>query len=150
LSTPFCLHLPRRFYEEMLAQARAELPNECCGLLAGRIEREGELAVGVVLRRYPLVNSAASPVEFWSEPRGMFEAERDMRRNGYELLAVYHSHPASAPVPSRTDLERNYSPEVMNLIVSLNGEEPVVRGWWLEGAGYREAGWDVVVDVQAG
>jgi proteasome lid subunit RPN8/RPN11 len=142
------LHLPRRLYEEMLAQARVELPNECCGLLAGRIERQGESAVGVVLRRYPLVNSAASPVEFWSEPRGMFEAERDMRRHGYELLAVYHSHPTSVPVPSRTDLERNYSPDVMNLIVSLKGSKPDVRGWWLDAVGYREAAWELVQEAQ--
>src|SRR5438445_6194355 len=106
----------------MLAQAVAEAPNECCGLLAGTLEGEGPTArSGRVLRRYPLVNTAASPVEFLSEPRSMFEAVRDMRGVGLDILAIYHSHPASGPVPSRTDLERNYSPDVMNLIISLKG-----------------------------
>ena len=49
---PFRLEVPRALYSAMLEQARAELPNECCGLLAGTVE-EG---VGRVVARYPLVN----------------------------------------------------------------------------------------------
>jgi len=143
VSSPFCLHLPRRLYDEMLAQALAELPNECCGLLAGTLEgREGGAPVGRVLRRYPLVNAAASGVEFLSEPQGLFAAVRDMRLLGLEIIAIYHSHPTTEPVPSRTDLERNYyGPEVMNLIISLKGAEPQMRGWWLAAAHYREGEW---------
>src|SRR5438128_8101176 len=59
LSTPFRLELPRALHEAMIDQARAELPNECCGLLAGVIE-EG---VARVVRRFPLINAVASPVE---------------------------------------------------------------------------------------
>ena len=132
----------------MLAQAVAELPNECCGMLAGRIvPAEGDataVPVGQVEEVYPLVNEAASPVEYLSEPRSMFAAVRDMTRRGLDILAVYHSHPTSDPMPSRKDLERNYSPDVVNLIVSLQTEEPVVRGWWLEAESYREASWEVV------
>jgi proteasome lid subunit RPN8/RPN11 len=73
----------------------------------------------------------------------MFDAERAMRRQGIEVLAVYHSHPTSEPVPSRTDLERNYSSEVVNVIISLKDAEPRVRGWWLSETGYREAEWEL-------
>jgi proteasome lid subunit RPN8/RPN11 len=129
----------------MLEQARTELPNECCGLLAGIIFPDGEKRVGRVVQRYALVNAAADPRRFESEPTSQFRADKDMRRCGTELLVVYHSHPTSAPVPSKTDLERNYSTDVVNLIISLEGEEPQVRGWWLTEADYREAEW-VVVD----
>ena len=71
----------------------------------------------------------------------MFEAVRDMRGVGIEIVAIYHSHPTSAPVPSRTDLERNYSPDVMNLIISLQDGDPQMRGWWLEQNSFREANW---------
>ena len=67
MSTSFRLLLPRQLYAAMVAQAQAELPNECCGLLAGRIDA----GVGRVEQRYPLVNELTSPVEFQSEPRGM-------------------------------------------------------------------------------
>jgi proteasome lid subunit RPN8/RPN11 len=131
-------------YDEMLAQARSELPNECCGLLAGQVVDEGGQSLGRVVRRYPLTNAAASPVEYLSEPRAMFEAVRDMRSLGIDILAIYHSHPTSDPVPSRTDRERNYSPDVMNLIISLKSPEPCVRGWWLTENDFCEAGWDLI------
>jgi proteasome lid subunit RPN8/RPN11 len=128
----------------MLAQASAELPNECCGLLAGRVSSENAAdAVGEVVRCYPLVNAAASPREYLSDPRSMFAAVCDMRRQELEILAVYHSHPSSEPIPSRTDLERNFSPDVVNFIISLKGGEPRMRGWWLRGEEYVEADWEV-------
>jgi proteasome lid subunit RPN8/RPN11 len=139
LSTPFQLYLPRAVYEDMLAQAKAELPNECCGLLAGRLD--GEIAR--VERRYPLVNAAGSPTEFESDPRSMLEAEKDRRRHGLEFLAVYHSHPSSDAIPSRKDREQNYSPDVMNLIISLKGQKPEMRAWWLEAEAQREAEWQI-------
>ena len=130
----------------MLSHAKAELPNECCGLLAGRTPEERAMPGDPVARVqacYPLVNAAASPVEYLSEPRSIFEAVREMRRLGLEIVAAYHSHPTSEPVPSRKDRERNYSADVMNLIISLKGDEPVVRGWWLTEQGFREAKWEV-------
>jgi proteasome lid subunit RPN8/RPN11 len=130
----------------MLAQAVAEAPAECCGLLAGPPDLGG---VWRVTARYPLVNAVASATEYESEPRSMFDAMRQMRRAGLEVLAVYHSHPTSPPVPSRTDLVRNYSERVVNLIISLQTDPPDVRGWWLTESDYREAGWKVIMDETA-
>ena len=139
MSTPFRLLVPRRIYDALLEQARAEFPNECCGLLAGRIEGDAALA----LRHYPLVNALASPVEYESEPRSMFRAVKDMRQHGTDVVGVYHSHPTSEPVPSRKDLQRSYSPDVVNLIISLRTGGPAVRAWWLDADGYREAAWEI-------
>ena len=144
MSTPFRLQIPRLLYEAMILQAIAELPNECCGLLAGRIDN----GIGRVARRYPLINEAASPREYLSESRSLFAAHRDMHQRSLEVLAIYHSHPTSEPVPSRTDLERNYSAEVVNLIISLKDGEPKVRGWWLTESAYREAEWELVEENQ--
>jgi proteasome lid subunit RPN8/RPN11 len=126
----------------MLEHARAELPNECVGLLAGRFEEMPGGRLGQVERRYPLVNAAASPTRFLSEPRSMLAADKDLRKHDLEVLAVYHSHPTSEPVPSRTDLEQNYWPGVVSFIISLKGAEPEVRGWWLTDRDYREAEWE--------
>jgi proteasome lid subunit RPN8/RPN11 len=144
LSIPFRLLIPRRHYDAMIAQAKAELPNECCGFLAGLIvPPESEVAsIGRVLQRYPLVNNAASPKEYLANDRTLFDAYRDIRDHGLDLLAVYHSHPVSAPVPSKTDLERNYFDNVMHLIISLQADEPVLRGWWLGERDCWEAEWE--------
>jgi proteasome lid subunit RPN8/RPN11 len=141
LSSTLCrLIVPRLILTEMLAQAEAERPLECCGLLAGTVAEDG---TGLVQVRYPLINAAASPVEYLSDGRSMFEACRDMRRRGLDVLAVYHSHPTSPPVPSKKDLAMNYNPDVVNFIVSLTTAPPTVRGWWLTAEGYREAEWSV-------
>ena len=136
MSTRFPLVLPRAILEQMIAQARAELPNECCGLLAGR--QSG------IERCFPLVNEAASPVEYLSEPRSMFDAMRAIDRAGLDILAVYHSHPTSEPVPSKKDRERNYAPEVANFIISLASEPPSIRCWWLTEDSHAEAEWNLV------
>ena len=85
--------IPAAVRSELAEHARAELPNEACGLLA--------LRAGVAERFYPGRNRAASPYRFELEidPEVWF-----LEDDGYEL-AVFHSHPASPPRPSRTDVE---------------------------------------------
>ena len=134
------LSIPRSVYEGMLWHALAERPLECCGLLAGVIRADG---VGEVRLRYPLLNAAASAVEFESEPRSHFSADRDIRRQELEVLAVYHSHPTSEPVPSRKDRERNNWPQAVTFIISLTTTTPTVRGWWLTAEDYRAAEWAI-------
>src|SRR5262249_26148178 len=124
----------------MLQHAQTELPNECCGLLAG--VRDGDVLR--VAAWHPLVNEAASPVEYVSEPRSMFLATKEMRKAGHDIVAIYHSHPTSAPSPSWTDLERRYSPDVVHFIIGLMKAEPIVRGWWLSETTYEEAAWQIV------
>lgn len=141
---PFQLLLPAGVHDALLAQARAEQPNECCGLLAGLLERPdgADVPVGRVVRRYPLTNALASPVRYHADEKALAAAHREMREQGLELLAIYHSHPTSAPVPSRTDHERWFwGPEVVCLIVSLTTSPPTVRGWWMAETNHREAVW---------
>jgi [CysO sulfur-carrier protein]-S-L-cysteine hydrolase len=135
-----CLHIPDLLLAEVITHARETLPNECCGLLAGRIED----GVGFATTRFAIANDLASPTQYLTNARDLFAAFRAMRASGAELLAVYHSHPTSEPVPSRRDAEENtYGETVVYLIVSLAGSDPAVRAWWLSEAGYREAAFNV-------
>jgi [CysO sulfur-carrier protein]-S-L-cysteine hydrolase len=146
LSMPFRLIVPRQVYVEMVEQAVAEQPNECCGLLGGVVETCSDgVRVGRVVRRYPLVNEARSPVEFYNGGKDLFAAVRDMCELRLDTLVVYHSHPGGEPKPSKKDLAQNYwGPEVMSLIISLATTPPTVRAWWLTDADYREAAWTVL------
>jgi len=142
MSGRFRLVIPRPLYEAMLAHARAVLPAESCGLLAGTIAD----GVGRVTLHLPLVNELNSQTEYESEPRSMFAAHKAMRATVTDVLAVYHSHPSSDPIPSRRDLERNYSEYVVNVIIGLRGPEPDVRAWWLTADSAGEAEWEVEAD----
>ena len=133
---PARLHIPRPLLDEVIAHARDELPNECCGLLAGVVEGDTGRATAV----HRVVNELASPIAFRTEARSLFAAYRAMRAAGTEVFAVYHSHPTSAPVPSRRDIEENaYGPNVAWVIVGLAESEPDVRVWWMTDLGYTEA-----------
>lgn len=127
------LRIPDPIVRAMIDQARREAPIECCGLLGGVGERVRSI--------HPLINEAASSTEYLATV-GLFEPMKRMRRLGEELLAIYHSHPASAAVPSRVDLKRNLYPGTVHVIVSLAEREPSMRAYLLEGASYREVAWE--------
>jgi proteasome lid subunit RPN8/RPN11 len=133
------LVVPAGLLERVVAHARAELPDECCGLLAGVIAD----GVGTAAEWLPITNALASPAEYETDARDLLAAFRRMREAGLELLAVYHSHPTSDPVPSRRDVDRNtYGEAVVHVIVGLRGE-PAVQAWWLNEDGYRPAEWEM-------
>lgn len=134
------LFLPRRCLETMLRQARAELPNECCGVLGGTAS-EHELHVEEC---YALVNEAASRIEYRSDPHSMLKACRAMDAAGWVIVGVYHSHPTSEPIPSKTDIARYDGLDAVQFIIGLKDMEPQVRGWWLSESGFTEADWRVV------
>jgi proteasome lid subunit RPN8/RPN11 len=143
----FRLQVPENVLAAMVAQAVAEQPNECCGLLAGVREtaKDTTVPIGRVVTRLPLVNALASRTRYGSEARSLLDAHKAMHREGLELLAIYHSHPTTAPIPSRTDLADNpYEDAVVHLIISLTTSPPSVRGWRLGADHYREEEWDVI------
>ncbi len=124
----------------MLRQARAELPAECCGILAGTAT-DTELRVFQV---YELINEAASGIEYRSEPRSMLNACRAIDKAGQVIVGVYHSHPTSDPIPSRTDIAHANGLDAVHFIIGMREAEPKVRGWWLSETGYTEADWRII------
>lgn len=100
----------------MLQHARAEAPRECCGLLVGK----GESVVRSVRAR----NLDAKGTRYLIDPEDHFAAIRAARAEGLEVVGAYHSHPASAAVPSPTDVaEANSGPEFLYVIVSLMNDD---------------------------
>jgi proteasome lid subunit RPN8/RPN11 len=139
---PFArLEFPAALMDAMIAQARSELPNECCGVLAGSVES----GAGRVVRHFAIRNDLASATEYFANPHDLLVAMKAMRADGLQPLAFYHSHPASKPVPSRADLARNYwGDSVMHLIIGLSSDEPEIRAWWLGETNYEAALMQVV------
>lgn len=107
--------------DEIIAHARQHAPIEACGYLA---ERDGVLS-----RVFRLTNSDASPEHYTLVPAEQFAAVREMRKSGYELRAVYHSHPASEARMSREDIRLAFDCGLSYVIVSLAGKEPDVRSF---------------------
>lgn len=116
------LVLPARIRDEILAHARDQGALECCGLLAGRD--------GVPTRVIRCANVASMPaVRYRIDPREQLAAFRSMDAAGEELVAIYHSHPASVPFPSPTDRLEAYYPDAVYVLVSLRTSEAEVRAF---------------------
>ncbi len=117
--------LPAPLIEAIIDQARAALPEESCGLVAGHQGRAARL--------YPVENTRHSPVAYEMDPRQQVQAMLAIENDGLELLAIYHSHPAGPAHPSPSDVAQACYPEQAQLIISLAGEEAVVRAFRIAG-----------------
>ncbi|NIA06273.1 MAG: hypothetical protein GWP14_01315 [Actinobacteria bacterium] len=119
------LEIPRNIFSQMLAQAQAEAPIEACGLLAGTDHR--------VQRLYKMTNTDQSADHFTMAPEEQFAAIKDMRAKGLEMLAIYHSHPASPARPSAEDIRLALTDGVLYVVLSLQeSSEPKVRAFYID------------------
>jgi len=115
------MRISRRLLDEVIAHARADAPNECCGMIAAR---DGE-AVAV----HRATNAAASALRYEIEGREQYRIQTAIEDAGLDLGAIYHSHTRSAPEPSQTDINLAFYPETLYVIVGVAGGEPDVRAW---------------------
>jgi proteasome lid subunit RPN8/RPN11 len=118
--------ISQKLVDELVAHAREDLPNECCGMVGGSDGR----ATSVIR----VENSAASPLRFEMDPQGQYDALKEIEDEGGELLAIYHSHTKSAAYPSQTDVNQAVNwPDAIYVIVSLEDPEaPDVKAYRLK------------------
>jgi proteasome lid subunit RPN8/RPN11 len=118
------VRIPKQIYDELLAHAREDAPNECCGLIGG--------SDGVAKTAYRARNAEASPLRYNLDPQDQFRIMMEMEERGEELSAIYHSHTASPAYPSQTDINLAAYPDALYLIVSLAEGEKDLRGFRIE------------------
>ena len=119
------MRLPRALADQMVEHARSELPNEACGLLGGR---EGEAT-----SFHPARNSDASPYRYTVDADDALRIVLAIEDGGGDVVAIYHSHTASAAYPSRTDADLATWPTAAYVIVSLASDPPDIRAFDLSG-----------------
>ena len=114
--------VPWEIVKGMIDHAVREAPIEACGYLAGP---DG----GAVKRMYALTNIDARADHFSFDPKEQFAVHKAARQEGFRILAVYHSHPATPARPSEEDIRLAYDPALIYVIVSLAEGEALVRGF---------------------
>ena len=129
------MRISRTLLDELIAHARADAPNECCGIVA---LRDGD-ATAV----HPFDNMAASPFRFEIDGLPLSRLLDEIEDAGCQY-AIYHSHTRSEPVPSQTDV--NFAvhwPGVEWLIVGLAAgadADADVRSFRIDGGEIAEVG----------
>ena len=106
--------------------AESEAPNEACGLLAGENK--------IISRAIPLRNNSTTPTKhFCLEPEEQLKSMKAIDEAGLDWIGIYHSHPRSAPIPSRTDIAAALDAKLLHLIISLEHARPKLKLWRIDG-----------------
>ena len=123
---PASVELPATMVQALVDHARAEYPNEMCGVIVGD---RPVAAGGVALRWEPTRNQAASPLRYEIHPDDLLRLTIETENAGEEFWAIVHSHTHSPPRPSLTDVGLAFYPDAIYLLVSLAEDEPALAAW---------------------
>ncbi len=116
------LTISKAFAEEMITHALEDDPNECCGILGGKD--------GQAVKLYRMTNTEHSRYRYNMDPRELYHTYMEIDDNGWELLAIYHSHTHSPAYPSATDVRLATWPEAYYVLISLmDKQNPEMRAF---------------------
>ncbi|MGI9196146.1 MAG: Mov34/MPN/PAD-1 family protein [Candidatus Nanopelagicales bacterium] len=123
--------------DAMVAHARADHPDEACGVIAGPVGSDRPE------RFIPMVNAARSPTFYEFDSADLLHLYREMDDRDEEPVVIYHSHTATEAYPSRTDISYASEPGAHYVLVSTrecgNGEGPVeIRSFRIVGGEVTE------------
>src|SRR5919112_2446755 len=131
------MRIARALYDELVAHALADAPNECCGMIASR---DGE-----AVRVHRARNAAASPLRYEIDGMEQYRIQTEIEDDGLELGAIYHSHTRSAPQPSQTDINLAFYPESLYVIVGVKDRDaPEVKAYRIVDGQVSEAALEVM------
>lgn len=141
---PTTTGLPSDIRDQLIAHARAEYPNEMCGLIVGDAPAADG---GRALRFEPARNRAASPYRYEIHPDDLLRLTIATDDADEVFWGIVHSHTHSPAVPSPTDIGLAFYPDALYLLVSLSETEvdartgePGVRAWRIVDGAVHEVG----------
>jgi proteasome lid subunit RPN8/RPN11 len=113
----FMLTLDPALRAKIVAHARADHPDEACGVIAGPAGSDHPE------RFIPMVNAERSPTFYRFDSTEQFRVWREMDERGEEPIVIYHSHTATEAYPSRTDISYASEPGAHYVLVSTRDPE---------------------------
>jgi proteasome lid subunit RPN8/RPN11 len=111
------LTIPRELHDKIVAHARADHPDEACGVLAGPAGSDRPV------RFIPMQNAERSPTFYRFDSAEQFRVWQQMDDDDEEPIVIYHSHTATEAYPSRTDISYASEPDAHYVLVSTRDDE---------------------------
>jgi proteasome lid subunit RPN8/RPN11 len=106
------LEISKDLIDQMVAHARADHPDEACGVIAGPANCDRPE------RFIPMVNAARSPTFYEFETHDLLQLYKDMDARNEDPVVIYHSHTATEAYPSRTDIAYASEPNAHYVLIS--------------------------------
>ncbi|POM25151.1 CysO-cysteine peptidase [Actinomadura rubteroloni] len=126
------LTIERALVDQIVAHARADHPDEACGVVTGPAGEDRPV------RFIPMTNAERSPTFYKFDAAELFKLDREVDDRDEEIVIVYHSHTATEAYPSRTDVSySSYAPDAHYVLVSTRDETEVeFRSYRIVGGDY--------------
>lgn len=109
------IRIPKQIIDRIVEHGRRENPLEACGYLAGN-----DNEVGAV---FPMTNVDQSPEHYSFAPEEQFSVMQKAHSRGLELIAAYHTHPATPARMSEEDIRLAYDTSILYIICSLQSDD---------------------------
>lgn len=139
------LTLDRALYDAIVAHARADHPDEACGVVAGPAGSDDPA------RFIPMLNAARSPTFYEFDSMDLLRLYRDMDDRDEEPVVIYHSHTATEAYPSRTDISYAQEPGAHYVLVSTRDADTVeFRSYRIIDGVVTEEPVEIVTPAEAG
>jgi proteasome lid subunit RPN8/RPN11 len=106
------LTIARATYDDIVAHAKRDHPDEACGVVAGPVGSDRPE------RFIAMVNAAGSPTFYEFDSTELLALYKDMDDRDEEPVVIYHSHTATEAFPSRTDIDLAQEPNAHYVLVS--------------------------------
>lgn len=110
------LSISQELVDAIWAHARADHPDEACGVIAGPVGSD------TPTRYIPMANAAMSPTFYEFDPMELLKLYREMDDRDEEPIVIYHSHTSTEAHPSRTDITYASEPGAHYVLVSTREE----------------------------
>ncbi|QXJ21724.1 M67 family metallopeptidase [Actinomadura graeca] len=110
------LTIERALVDRIVAHARADHPDEACGVIAGPIGSDRPV------RYIPMTNAERSPTFYRFDSLEQLKVWREMDDRDEEPVVIYHSHTSTEAYPSRTDISYASEPNAHYVLVSTREE----------------------------
>lgn len=111
------LTIERALVDQIIAHARADHPDEACGIIAGPIGSDRPV------RYVAMENAERSPTFYRFDSREQLKVWREMDDRDEEPVVIYHSHTATEAYPSRTDVSYASEPNAHYVLVSTREDD---------------------------
>lgn len=122
--------IPQTLYNQMIEHGREALPYEACGLLSGNHQNIKSI--------WPLENVWKSDRRFFVSKKIVKQTIQKANDLDEQILAIYHTHPSTAPIPSFYDIKNHVDNNIKMVIVSYKTKSAITKWYQVVDYSYEE------------
>ncbi|MGO4886871.1 Mov34/MPN/PAD-1 family protein [Anaerobacillus sp. MEB173] len=119
-----------KHYEKMIKHCRYNLPFEVCGMLAGKKNKVESI--------WELESEVRSKRHYFVDKKIVERTLEEISKQNETVLAIYHSHPTAAPVPSYDDIVYHPDSKIFMIIISFKTKVPKVKCYSVRNGKFKE------------